>query len=86
VKLLFGDSNKLIPELINDKCCILIAGPKDMVAIKLCIECLKNPLVKAIFIHNTRFLKKVIFNIDNSIFLKKSLYFFIDLIAPQYLL
>ncbi len=52
IKLLFGDSNKLIPKLITEECCILIDGPKDDAAITLALECLKKPLVKAVFIHD----------------------------------
>lgn len=52
VNLFFGDSFELIPNLITEKCCILIDGPKDTAAINLGIECLENPLVKAVFIHD----------------------------------
>jgi len=52
IRLLFGDSNKIIPKLITETCCILIDGPKDSAAINLAIKCLKNPLVKAVFIHD----------------------------------
>lgn len=52
VRLLFGDSLKLIPKLIVEECCILIDGPKDFEAIKLAVNSLKNPLVKAVFIHD----------------------------------
>ena len=50
--LLFGDSNKIIHNYITEDCFLLIDGPKRLGAIKLSIECLKNPLVKAVFIHD----------------------------------
>lgn len=50
--LLFGDSFNIIPNLITEKCCILIDGPKGVRAISLAIELLKNPLTKAVFIHD----------------------------------
>ncbi|MHA1492237.1 MAG: hypothetical protein ACTSRI_21620 [Promethearchaeota archaeon] len=52
LRLMFGDSFKEIPKLITKECCILIDGPKDIDAIKLAIESLNNPLVKAVFIHD----------------------------------
>lgn len=52
VKLLFGNSFNLIPDLITEECCILIDGPKDLDSIELAINSLKNPLVKAVFIHD----------------------------------
>lgn len=52
VNLLFGDSFELLSKLITEKCCILIDGPKGTAAINLAIECLKDPLVKAVFIHD----------------------------------
>ena len=50
--LLFGNSFEILPKLITEDCCILIDGPKRLKAIKLAINSLKNPLVKAIFIHD----------------------------------
>lgn len=52
VNLLFGDSFKILPNLITDDCCVLIDGPKRVAAIQLGIEALKNPKVKAVFIHD----------------------------------
>ena len=52
VNLLFGDSFKILPTLIKDECCVLIDGPKRVAAIQLAIESLRNPLVKAVFIHD----------------------------------
>jgi len=52
LKLLFGDSFKLIPDLITEECCILIDGPKKLMALKLALNSFKNPLVKAILIHD----------------------------------
>ncbi len=52
VKLLFGNSFNLIPDLITEECCILIDSPKDLDSIELAINSLKNPLVKAVFIHD----------------------------------
>ncbi len=67
LELLFGTSFSLIPELIMEECCILIDGPKTG-AIKLAINCMKNPLVKAVFVHdltkdsNQRITAKKVFN------------------------
>ena len=52
INLLFGDSFKILPPLITEKCYVLIDGPKRVAAIQLAIESLKNPLVKAVFIHD----------------------------------
>ncbi len=52
LKLLFGDSFNLIPNLITEECCILIDGPKRLNALKLALNSFKNPLVKAILIHD----------------------------------
>ncbi|MBN1803417.1 MAG: hypothetical protein JW891_18040 [Candidatus Lokiarchaeota archaeon] len=50
--LIYGDSNKIIPKLINRECCVLIDGPKDDAAIKLAVRIMKNSFVKAVFIHD----------------------------------
>ncbi len=52
LNLLFGDSFKIIPELITEDCCILIDGPKRLGAIKLALKLLNYKFVKAIFIHD----------------------------------
>ena len=50
--LLFGDSFNLIPNLITEECCILIDGPKGLNALKLALDCFKNPFIKAVLIHD----------------------------------
>lgn len=52
LRILFGDSFNLIPSLITEECCILIDGPKRLNALKLALNSFKNPLVKAILIHD----------------------------------
>lgn len=72
VKLIYGDSRKLIPKYIKKDCVILIDGPKGEEALFLAIKLLKNKKVKAIFIHD---LTKKVFerNIAETIF--KNIYF-----------
>ena len=52
LKLIFGNSFDIIPQLITENCCILIDGPKGVDSIRLTVEMLKNPLVKAVCIHD----------------------------------
>ena len=52
LKLLFGDSFKLLPNLITEESCVLIDGPKGLSALKLALDCFKNPFVKAVLIHD----------------------------------
>ncbi|MFX1328185.1 MAG: hypothetical protein ACFE91_08580 [Promethearchaeota archaeon] len=51
IDLIFGNSFEILPKLVREECCVLIDGPKSG-AINLAIDMLKNPLVKAIFIHD----------------------------------
>jgi len=52
LELLFGNSFDLIPNLITERCCILIDGPKGIDSIRLAIKLMNNPLVELIFIHD----------------------------------
>ncbi len=49
---IFGDSFKILPKLISEECVVLIDGPKTG-ALNLTFQTLQNPLVKAVFLHDT---------------------------------
>ena len=49
---IFGDSFSELPKLISEYCVVLIDGPKTG-ALSLTIQTLRNPLVKAVFLHDT---------------------------------
>lgn len=52
--LLFGDSFDLLPGLVSkEPCVVLIDGPKGRWAVLLACVALRNPNVKAVFIHDT---------------------------------
>lgn len=52
VQCLFGDSRKLIPELVEDGDILLIDGPKDMDALLLINNILKCTNIYKVFIHD----------------------------------
>ncbi len=53
LRLLFGDSFDLLPGLVSkEPCVVLIDGPKAKWAILLACIILRNPNVKAVFIHD----------------------------------
>ncbi len=52
VKLLFGDSTKLIPEMLREGDVVLIDGPKHFRAIRLALELAATEKAQAIFIHD----------------------------------
>lgn len=52
LKLVYGDANKILTKEITEECVIFIDGPKGDEAILLASEILKNPLVKAIMVHD----------------------------------
>ena len=53
--LLFGNANELLPQLCSSvtSCTVLIDGPKGPNALQLAAFLLKNPNVKAVFIHDS---------------------------------
>lgn len=68
VEILYGDSNKIIPEKINQDCIVFIDGPKGSDAINLAVKLLSDKRVKAVMLHdlhkNTfqRNVSEIIFN------------------------
>lgn len=54
LELHFGDAFKLVPNLIEDRCCLLIDGPKGYGALRLAVDALRNKQVEAVFIHDVQ--------------------------------
>lgn len=52
VKLLFGDSTKLIPDMLREGDVVLIDGPKHFRAIRLALELMSTGKPEAVFIHD----------------------------------
>lgn len=52
VKLLFGDSTKLIPAMLREGDVVLIDGPKHFRAIRLALELMSTGKPEAVFIHD----------------------------------
>ena len=50
--MIFGNSFQIVPNLISEDCTVLIDGPKTGSPF-LAYQLLNNPLVKAVFIHDT---------------------------------
>jgi hypothetical protein len=52
VRLLFGDSTKLIPEMLREGDVVLIDGPKHFRAIRLALQLMVTGKPEAVFIHD----------------------------------
>jgi len=52
VRLLYGDARILVPKEITAPCVVFIDGPKGDEALLLAATCIKNPLVRAVFVHD----------------------------------